>query len=440
MSAQGPRTRTILHVDMDAFFVAVELRRRPELRGRPVVVGGDGPRGVVAAASYEARRFGVHSALPSVTARRLCPQAVFLPGDHAHYAEVSAAVFGIFRDMTPLVEGLSLDEAFLDVTGARRLLGTGQAIAAEVRRRIARELELACSVGIAPNKFLAKLASELAKPRAGIRGVEPGPGIVEVEPGAELAFLHPLPVKALWGVGPATLDRLRRLGVETVGELAALGERPLVAALGSASGRHLWELSWGRDGRAVEPERETKSIGHEETYPADLYDRDEIWANLVRLCDAVAARLRGQGVGARTVTLKVRFSGFTTITRSSTVSTWMTTGPALAAAVAPLADGVDPAPGIRLLGVSASHLGEVTDQLSFDLDAGGGVEAVERNWTEASAAVDAIRKRFGSGVVGPASAIRQGRLRTTRAGDQQWGPQSSPQDDGDATRVDRHRS
>ena len=188
----------------------------------------------------------------------------------------------------------------------------------------------------------------------------------------------------------------------------------------------------------MEPERETKSIGHEETYPADLYDRDELWANLVRLCDAVATRLRAHGVGARTVTLKVRFSGFTTITRSTTVPTWMTTGPALAAAVAPLADGVDPTPGIRLLGVSASHLGEVSDQLSFDLDAGGGVEAVERGWTDASAAVDAIRQRFGSGVVGPASAIRRGRLRTTRPGDQQWGPQSTPGGDGDGTRVDGH--
>src|SRR4051812_28193627 len=251
---------------MDAFFVSVELRRRPELRGKPVVVGGTGPRGVVAAASYEARQFGVHSALPSAVARRRCPHAVFLAGDHALYSEVSAQVHAIFVRYTPLVEPLALDEAFLDVSGATRLFGDGTLIATRIRADVSDELQLGCSVGVAPNKFLAKLASVAAKPRATPDRITPGRGVVEVVPGHELEFLHALPVNRLWGVGPVTFSRLERLGIRTVGHLAALDQRTLIGALGQGQAAHLHALAWGRDDRPVETIREAKSIGHEETY------------------------------------------------------------------------------------------------------------------------------------------------------------------------------
>jgi DNA polymerase-4 len=444
-ATEGPElgtdgSRAILHVDMDAFFVSVELRRRPELRGKPVVVGGTGRRGVVAAASYEARRYGVFSAMPSVTARRRCPHAVFLPGDHDLYAQVSAQVHEVFRSVTPHVEPLALDEAFLDVTGSIRLFGSARAIAELVRERIAAELELACSVGGATNKFLAKLASKAAKPRIVAGRVEPGRGIVLVAPGQELAFLHPLPVTALWGVGPATLARIERFGVRTVGDLARIDPGALVSALGAAQGRHLHELSWARDDREVESDRAVKSIGHEETFAHDLHDHADLVREVVRLADAVSSRLRAAGTGARTVTLKLRFADFVTITRSHTAAAPIVTARAIVEAVEPMLRAVDAGPGVRLLGVSVSGFGEPAEQLTLDalMEAerpGAAARPVVADWVAASGTIDAIRERFGAASIGPASSVvpgGEGGLRVVRRGAQQWGPDHPGEPRGDS--------
>ena len=288
---------TILHVDMDAFYASVEVLEDPSLAGKAVIVGGTGDRGVVASCSYEARAYGVRSAMPSGRARRLCPRAVFLPGSFDRYADYSRRLHEVLLSFTPLVEGIALDEAFLDVGGARRLLGTAPEIGAAIRRRIADDLHLNASVGVATCKLIAKLASEAAKPTASPSGAVPGPGVLVVEPGEEIAFLHPHPVQALWGVGPATRARLDRFGVRTVGDLAALPVETLVGALGQSLGRHLHDLAWARDDRPVEPDRAVKSIGHEETFGQDLFDVDRLHAQVVRQCDAVATRLRRAGRG-----------------------------------------------------------------------------------------------------------------------------------------------
>jgi DNA polymerase-4 len=408
--------RTILHVDMDAFYASVEQLRRPELRGKPVIVGGPGARGVVAAASYEARVYGVHSAMSSARAQRLCPHAVFVPGDHAHYAEVSRRVMAVFASVTPLVEALSLDEAFLDVTGARRLLGDGATIARQIRDRVLDQEGLACSVGVAASKFIAKLASEAAKPRIGRRGPEPGLGVKVVPPGEELAFLHPLPVQALWGVGPKTLERLRGRGITTVGDLAALEEASLQQVLGSAHGSHLWRLSQGLDDRAVVPDQRAKSIGHEETFARDHHRYESLHHELVRLADSVASRLRGAGVAGRTVSIKVRFGDFRTITRAITLPTAIDTGPDLVRAADGLLKKVDPTPGVRLLGIHVSQLSDhAARQLSLE-------EVDQPAWDEATGAVDAIRAKFGSDAIVPASLAGPEGIRVKRQGDQQWGP------------------
>jgi DNA polymerase-4 len=414
----APTALGILHVDLDAFYAAVEVLCDPTLAGKPVVVGGTGQRGVVAAASYEARIHGVHSAMPSARARRLCPHAVFLPGRYGLYADYSRRLHALFREVTPLVEGIALDEAFLDVSGARRLLGDPPHVAASLRRRIHEELGLRASVGVATTKFVAKLASEAAKPRVSAAGVRPGLGVKVVEPGEELAFLHPLPVSAVWGVGPATHRRLASFGVRTIGDLAALPPETLVGAVGEAVGRHLHELAWGRDPRPVEPDRTPRSIGHEETYGRDHHRAEPLRAEVVRLSDAVASRLRAAGLAARTVTIKVRFGDFRTITRSRTVREPLATGADVAEVALALLGGVDPSPGVRLLGVSTSNLVERPAlQLALSDAPVAPREGVAR-------AVDEIRRRYGEAAVGPAALLGSGGLRLRRQGDQQWGPEA----------------
>jgi len=406
---------------MDAFYVSVEMKKDPSLIGRPVIVGGTGNRGVVASCSYEARAYGIHSAMPTARARRLCPHALFLPGDFEGYQAASTAIHAVFLSYTPLVEGIALDEAFLDVGGSRKLFGEAPAVASLIRGRIKEELGLDCSVGVARNKLLAKLASKEAKPQPTPEGPRPGRGVVVINADEELSFLHPKPVRALWGVGPATAARLARMGITTVGDMAAAPLASLVGALGYTVGRQLHELAWARDTRRVEPDRPTKSIGHEETYSRDHFDHDALGAEVVRMSDSVAARLRRAGLEARTVTLKVRFGDFSTITRSRTEPLAFTTAQVISRTAGELLTGVDVSPGVRLLGVTVSGLAESAgEQLSLDdLPAAGPDDA---GWKAASGAVDEIRQRFGDHAVGPAALAGSGRLRVKRIGDTQWGP------------------
>ena len=423
MLAHLPIRSAILHVDLDAFYASVEVLEDPTLAGKPVIVGGSGDRGVVASASYEARAYGIRSAMPSLRARRLCPHAVFVPGRYGLYSEYSRRLHVIFRTVTPLVEPIGLDEAFLDVSGARRLLGEPVDIAWGLRTRIHDELGLWASVGVSAVKNLAKLASEAAKPSASVAGLRgpnalvglvPGLGVKVVAEGEELAFLHPLPVRALWGVGPATYKRLERFGVTTVGDLAHVPLESLIGTLGEANGRHLHDLAWARDPRRVEPDRDARSIGHEETYPRDHHDHEALNQEVVRLGDGVASRLAAANVAARTVTLKVRFADFRTITRSKTVKDPISSGPEVAKVAQALLGGVDPSPGVRLLGVSASNLVE-RPAVQLDLSA-------TPAWNGVGRAVEDVRRRFGDAAVGPATLLAGQGLRLRRLGDQQWGP------------------
>lgn len=394
---------SILHVDLDAFFASVEQLLDPALRGRPVIVGGTGGRGVVAAASYEARRFGVHSAMPTGRARRLCPDGVFVAPRIDVYQGYSARVFEVFRAFTPLVEPLSMDEAFLDVAGARRLFGDGPEVARSIKQRVRDEVGLVCSVGVATTKHLAKLASDASKPD----------GLLVIEPGTELEFLHPMPVSRLWGVGPATQRKLEALGAKTVGALAAFSEEHLVSALGPALGAHLYALAWDRDERPVVPGHEAKSVSAEETFARDLLVRDDVTREVRRLALRTANRLRGSRHRGRTVTLKVRFPDFQTITRSTTMREATDGDRELAAAALELLEKVNTDVGVRLLGVGVSNLEPTEhDQPTLPFDARRGFDS----------AVDAVRTRFGVDAVAPASLIDREGLRTGRATEHSWGP------------------
>jgi DNA polymerase-4 len=397
----------ILHVDMDAFFAAVEVLDDPSLAGQPLIVGGDGRRGVVASCSYEARCRGVRSAMPSATARRRCPTAVFRPPRHGRYREVSERLGEVFGRFTPLVEFVSIDEAFLDLTGAARRSGSVEEIARRVRDEVAESVGLTCSVGAARTKFLAKLASEAAKPTAGPGGVRAGAGVVVVAPDGELDFLHPLPVEALWGVGPATSRRLRSIGVGTVGALAATPLEVVSSAVGSAVGRHLHQLSLGVDPRPVEPDRTVKSVGHEETFPVDVWDPAELHRHIVRLADAVAARLRHAGVKGRTVQLKVRDGDFVTITRSRTVPEATDSARQILSVAAGQLELLELTRGVRLLGLSVAGLEPAArdaEQLSLPLTPANGSARRERH-RAATEAIDAVRARFGAGSVVPATLL-----------------------------------
>jgi DNA polymerase-4 len=305
---QQDQSRTILHVDMDAFFASVECLDNPSLEGRPVIVGGLGPRGVVATANYEAREFGVHSAMPMGRARRLCPQANFIRPRIARYREISAEIFSIFRDFTPLVEGLSLDEAFLDVAASLALFGTPREIAEKIKSRIHEETGLTASVGVAHNKFLAKLASDVDKPD----------GLFVVDPRTVHEFLDPMPVKRLWGVGKRTVPKLHRIGILTVGQLRHAGPDVLIDVFGNRTG-HFLRLARGEDDRKVEAIRPDKSISNEVTFDINISDRDELLAELQRQAENVSRRLRARQLLTRTVVVKIRDDRFRTVTRSKSL-------------------------------------------------------------------------------------------------------------------------
>ena len=380
-------TEPILHVDMDAFFVEVERLENPDLRGRPVAVGGTGNRGVIASASYEARKFGVRSAMPTSSALRLCPELTVVHADHHRYAQVSEQVFEVFRSFTPHVEGLSLDEAFLDVSGLKRHYPTPVEVAESIRSRIRVEIHLPSSVGVAATKFMAKLASEAAKPN----------GCLHVPAATQLDFLHALPVTALWGVGPATLAGLERLGVSTIGDLAQLPERAVVSALGQANGRHLLALAKGIDERPVLADLEAKSVSVEETYEADLVGRAVLETAMLAHAQRLSGRLRRSGLAARTVTLKVRYEDFSTITRSVTGEP-VDSSRDLFRSGRTLLEEVDLDRPVRLLGLGGSKLEIGSEPRQLNLDGG-------EQWEKLADAVAGVRARFGERAVEPARLV-----------------------------------
>ena len=387
-----PVREPILHVDMDAFYASVEIVKDPSLKGKAVIVGGIGGRGVVTSASYEARAFGVTSAMPTIRARRLCPHAIFLPNDFTAYTEYSERIRDVFLSFTPLVEPLSLDEAFLDISGSIRLFGSPVEIARRIKTATM-EFGLPCTVGVAPNKFLAKLASGRGKPD----------GLLVVEADKVREFLDPLPVNALWGVGAATGEQLRKLGLKTVSDIRQVGKRTLERAVGESLGAHLHALANGIDDRSVVPHESAKSVGSENTFATDLDSIDDILREILRLSDRTATRLRAKALCGRTVTLKVRFSNFSTITRSKTMDAELDAASEIYDIARALYQKLDPdRPRIRLLGVAVTGLAQGPAKRQLDL-----LEIQRAGWPEASDAVDKIRQRWGTGSVGPATLLDQ---------------------------------
>lgn len=409
----------VLHLDMDAFFASVEVLDDPTLAGKPVVVGGTGGRGVVASASYAARRFGVFSAMSMAEARRRCPGLVAIPGRFGRYSEVSAALMVLLREVTPLVEPVSLDEAYLDVSGAHGLWGTSEQIAVALRRRVRAALGLSCAVGVGRTKLIAKLASKAAKPPPHEGGALAGAGVLLVSAAEEDAFLVGQLIRAIPGVGPRSAERLARYGIATVADARQLDRASFVRLFGTSHGNALCDLVAGIDPRGVEPEREVRSIGHEETFAADDADLVSLQRKARRMADSVATRCRRGGIVGRTVTVKVRFSDFRTVNRSRTLAHPATTGAEIGAVAAALLESLELTRGVRLLGVHVSGLvprEEGTEQLElFPAGAGahnGSLEAGERERRfELEAAADAVRRRFGEDALGPRRRDDEGSAR-----------------------------
>jgi DNA polymerase-4 len=387
----GPRT--ILHLDLDAFYASVEQLDDPSLRGRPVIVGGPSRRGVVCAASYEARRFGVRSAMPTARARRLCPDGVFLAPRFPRYAALSDRIFGIYRRYTPLVEPLSLDEAFLDVTASRVLHGGGADIARAIKAEVRETCGLAVSAGIAEVKLAAKIATDLGKPD----------GLVEVPPAGVAAFLAPLPVARLWGVGRVTEEALRGIGIGTIGDLARTPEIALAAAVGASHARGLRALAQGEDPREVVPDEAAKSLGSEDTFGEDLRGRPALERELLAQAGRVGRRLRAAGLAGHVVTLKVKYSDFTSITRRVTLERPTDDDHAIADAARGLLDRVDLTRPVRLTGISVSGFAGEAERGQLDLFGAEPAAAPEDDRRRAlNAAVDRLADRFGDGTVRPA--------------------------------------
>lgn len=380
---------SILHVDMDAFYASVTERDNPELKGKTVVIGA-GIRGVVLSANYEARKFGIKAAMPVFKAKALAPHAIFVPPDMARYQEVSENIMKIFNDVTPIVEPISLDEAFLDVTGAKRLLGEAIVIAQLIRKKVENQEGITCSVGIAHNKFIAKIASNFCKPN----------GVLEISPDKVLDFLHPLQAKQIWGVGPKTNEQLEKMGLLTIGDIANTPRGTLIRVLGQASGSSLYELAWGRDYRDVEIEQIEKSISASATFDADLDLSEEILTEFLRLTERSVERMRSNGFAASTVSIKVRFSDFKTITRSKTSDLPVSGTQEIFEIVKKLYLALKIEGSlIRLVGVSLESLTPDTELQQLTLG------ARKKSWPDLDKAVDRVKQRFGGGSVRPARLV-----------------------------------